>query len=312
MWSGFLGHTAQIAQIRQSIAQGTFAQAYLFSGPDGVGKRAIAVAAAAELAHAERARIANHQHPDVVCVAPSAEKALREITIDQIRTMQARLQFHPLECDVKIAIIDDAETMHPSAANACLKILEEPPARTHFLLISASPHRLLPTIRSRCQTIAFGPLSTETIAQSLVQQGIDAAEARQRAVLSEGSLGQALHFPADILPETMTDVHHVLTAPQAATVLTVAERWAADAAVLPHRLQLLGLLWRDALATRLGRTAPPTLPATHALIQRLLPRSPYRLHTELAATLHTSRDVANTTLNKQLCCEALLFRLAAA
>lgn len=312
MWTNILGHAAQIAQLRQSLAQETLAHAYLFAGPEGVGKRQVAFAMASALTQTPVARIAAGQHPDVLLVAPSDDKALREISVEQIRDMQARLHLHPLEGEFKLALLDTADAMHPSAANACLKILEEPPTRTHFILISSQPHRLLPTIRSRCQTITFGPLPTDVIITHLLAQGFDSAEARQRALLSEGSLGLALNFPAEVVAETMTDLHQLLAAQHAPTILHIAERWSADATLLPWRFQLLGLLWRDALAQRLGRTAAPSLPATASLIQQLLGRTPYRLHAELEAALHTSRDLADTTLNKQLCCEALLFSLSAA
>ncbi len=310
MWQTIRGHTAQLEQLQTNLQHDALAQAYLFAGPEGVGKRHVALAMACALTGASMERIAAGQHPDVLLIAPGDDKTLRDISVDQIRDMQSRLQFHALESERKLAIIDEADSMHPSAANACLKILEEPPTRTHFVLISAQPHRLLPTIRSRCQTIAFGPLSNDVIVQHLIAVGIDQAEARQRARLAEGSLGLALRFPAETVAETMNDLHQLLAAPLGPELLHMAERWSADGELLPWRLQLLGVLWRDALAHRLGHTAAPSIPATDSLLQRLIHRSPYRLHKELQSALQAGREMADTPLNKQLYCEALLFRLA--
>lgn len=323
MWHTVLGHKDQIAQLRQAVATQHVASAYLFAGPAGVGKRlvaqylaqhllcdAVADAPCGQCLHC--ARIASHAHPDVFAVAPADDAASGEIAIDQIRTLQGRLQLHALEGSHKVAILDQADRMHPAAANACLKILEEPPARTHFLLVSAAPHRLLPTIRSRCQTIHFGPLALHDITAHLTAQGMDPAEARQRAILAEGSLGRALAYPSETVADTLTDLHGLLGSSTADAVLTVAERWAADGAWLPWRLQLVGLLWRDALARATHATLPPSLPATESLLARLQQRASSRLARELAATLHVLQDMADTTLNKQLCCEALLFTLAAA
>lgn len=333
MWQTVLGHTSQIAQLRHAVSTQHLAPAYLFAGPSGVGKRLVALCMAQHLLcdATEDApcgqcrhcvRIASGAHPDVFVVAPADDSSSEEIAIDQIRALQGSLQFHALEGARKVAIIDRADRMHPAAANACLKILEEPPSRTHFLLLSAAPHRLLPTIRSRCQTIHFGPLDMNVIATHLTAQGMDPAEARQRAILAEGSLGRALAYPSETVADTLTDLHGLLGTGSAARVssakeladaiLTVAERWAADGAWLPWRLQLVGLLWRDALARASHADLPPSLPATESLLARLQQRAPSRLTRELDATLHVLQDTADTTLNKQLCCEALLFKLAAA
>src|SRR5262249_16407934 len=101
----------------------------------------------------------------------------------------------------KIAIIDDADALGDECANALLKTLEEPPPRSVLILIGTSPDKQLPTIRSRCQTIRFGPLETETVARILVSSGLvaDEAEARRAAEFSAGSIMRAIELADDDL-----------------------------------------------------------------------------------------------------------------
>src|SRR6185295_17465602 len=91
-------------------------------------------------------------------------------------------------------VVDDAHLMTEEASNALLKSLEEPPPTSHVMLVTASPQALLPTIRSRCQTLRIGALPAPLIEAHLREVGIDADDAQLRASLSGGSLAQALAF----------------------------------------------------------------------------------------------------------------------
>jgi DNA polymerase III subunit delta' len=319
MKTRLLGHEKQRAQLDKAIAAGTLAATYLFEGPEGVGKMQIAMDIAKRLICSQHqhnlcptcARIAEGLHPDVIIVAPDPARTLQEISIDQIRTLQSRFSLHALESSTKIAIIDQADRMHIAAANAALKILEEPPQATHFFLISSQPDRLLPTIRSRAQRVTFGPLSTDVILRELEASGIEPAEARQRALLSDGSLGRAIQYPIETFTETMGHIHEMLTQPKTTATLDCAEIWASDAALLPWRLQLVALLWRDALAQQAQAIDGSSLPATQSLIDAVKVRPRHRLAAELDETLRLVGELRETTLNKQLFCESLLSRLAA-
>ncbi|MBI2346435.1 MAG: DNA polymerase III subunit delta' [Deltaproteobacteria bacterium] len=332
MWQQLIGHDRPVASLRADLSADRLAPAYLFAGPAGIGKFRTALTLAqainCTLVLSERSpelaegrseskdgpcgecatctRIAAGTHPDVLIIAPEKQ----EIRIEQVRTMQARLQLHALEGNVKLALIDVAEAMHPAAANACLKILEEPPTATHFILISANPHRLLPTIRSRCRSVTFHPLSTSMVAEWLVtrQQAAPAAAA-QIAALSDGSIGFALACEPVLIAETSADLAALCWAPTAASVLATSERWAADGAALPARLRCLVAALRTALGRRLaGESAAPSPLAEIAAA--LVNRPPRRLQTLLQRTLTLAREVESTTLNKQLLCESLLFTFA--
>jgi DNA polymerase-3 subunit delta' len=130
-------------------------------------------------------------HPDFLLISP--EKG--EIRVDEIRTIEGRLSLAPYEGRMKVVIVDDADTMNQSAANAFLKTLEEPPPQSLIILISSSPDMLLETIRSRCSRINFQPLSFEECRK--VIEGSESASGGDKtqdihALLSMGRPGAAI------------------------------------------------------------------------------------------------------------------------
>ena len=163
------GQDRAIARLRAALAAGRVHHAYLFTGPPGAGKRATALALASALnclrAPGEGcddcdacARIAAGIHPDVVTL--EREGAAQIVPIESVRNQViARVGFPPHEAKVRVFLIDEASALQPAAANSLLKTLEEPPARTMFVLGTVAPDQLLPTIRSRCQRVAFGPVA---------------------------------------------------------------------------------------------------------------------------------------------------------
>jgi len=167
--SEIVGQDRAIARLRAAIAADRVHHAYLFTGPAGSGKRATALALAAALncdtAPGEGCetcdpcqKIAAGIHPDVVVL--EREGAAQIVPIESIRNQViARVGLPPHEARVRMFVLEEASTiaLQPAAANSLLKTLEEPPARTMFVLGTVAPDQLLPTIRSRCQRIAFAP-----------------------------------------------------------------------------------------------------------------------------------------------------------
>jgi len=130
-------------------------------------------------------------HPDLLLVLPAGEV----IKVEQVRALVGEIAEKPFEGRGRAIVVDDAHRMTEQAANTLLKSLEEPPASTHFLLVTPAPQALLPTIRSRCQHLRFGALSAALIEELLLREGTMTAEtAALRARLSGGSLGAALAF----------------------------------------------------------------------------------------------------------------------
>ena len=160
-----VGSTDAVMQLRRSIDRERLAHAYLFLGPRGSGKVEAAMTLAQAL-NCEREdhdacgrcdsckTIASREHPDIHWVEPESKS--RRIQIDQIREFERAVSLKANRARVKAGIVVDADCMSEGAANAFLKTLEEPPANTIIILLTAEPQRLLPTILSRCLRISFG------------------------------------------------------------------------------------------------------------------------------------------------------------
>ena len=138
-------------------------------------------------------KIDKEGHPDFFILGPEGDSG--QIKVGAIRQLEESLSYKPFEGRWKIAIIDNADMLNQSAANAFLQTLEEPSAQSMLILISSRPDMVLPTIRSRCQRINFSPLPVDTMS-SLLQEKFghsDDRQARLLSVLSGGRLGNALN-----------------------------------------------------------------------------------------------------------------------
>jgi DNA polymerase-3 subunit delta' len=195
LFADIVGQRMAVSILKRALEQGA-SHAYLFSGPPGVGKSEAAVAFAAGLACPDNGcgecgtcrRVLGGVHPDVEVVAPEGNFIL----IEQIRAILHDSIYQMREARAMTWIIEDPETMQPAAANAFLKTLEEPPAHVHFILVSDRPERLMPTVVSRCQPVAFSPVPIPMLAADLVARfGMGENEAALLARVSGGNLDHA-------------------------------------------------------------------------------------------------------------------------
>ncbi len=210
-----IGHAEQAAAFRAAFLSGRPHHAWLLAGPPGVGKATFANAAATwALAHAAGPPVADDSfdvpatHPIAAVIVAGSHLDLRTlrrttddkgklrivIRVEEVRQLQPLFRNRPGLSDWRIVIVDSADEMNANAANALLKNLEEPPPGTLFLVVSHSPGRLLPTIRSRCRTLRFRPLGdTEVgIVLQAAAPELPASEIAALVAVAEGAPGRAL------------------------------------------------------------------------------------------------------------------------
>ena len=144
-------------------------------------------------------RIARAVHPDVLFVSPSENGSIK---IEPVRDAIDRAQYARSRGRRRVVIIDDADALITPAQNALLKTLEEPTPSSVFILVTARPDMLLPTVLSRCPQLRFRPLTVADIVSALMTRGRSETEARAVAATAGGSLGQALQMSAGELVES--------------------------------------------------------------------------------------------------------------
>lgn len=204
-WNGIVGHDRLRDLFQRAISQHRLGHAYLFVGPEGVGKKAFALNLAKVLCclHVTNnfescgtcnrcVQIAADTYPDLHQVGLPEDK--HEFPVEVMQELISRLTIKPMYDDGKrIAIIDDADVLNEESSNCLLKTLEEPPPQSLLILIGTASTRQLPTIRSRCQVIQFQPLSESDLATVCLSTGLveDAKAAGELAKRASGSLTSA-------------------------------------------------------------------------------------------------------------------------
>lgn len=211
------GHDAAVSSFLDAMRAGRLHHAWLLAGPQGVGKGLFAGLATLRLLaegqgpldphgldvpqdHPAARLIQAGSHPDHMRLErlyrEKTDDRARNINIDQVRGLQRLFATTASFSSRRVVVIDAVDDMERGAANALLKNLEEPPADAVFLLVSHAPGRLLPTIRSRCRLLRFGPLDDDAMAAALRQAmpAADDGEIEALVRIGEGSPGTALRF----------------------------------------------------------------------------------------------------------------------
>jgi DNA polymerase-3 subunit delta' len=301
-----IGQSGPAGAFLQAFATGRLHHAWMLTGPRGIGKATLAWQLArfllatpeadgglfaapppatldvpADHPVARRLRqLAEPRHFLLRRAPNDRETALSQvITVDEVRRMKGFFTLSAADGGRRTAIIDAVDEMNASAANALLKLLEEPPERVTLFLIAHQPARLLPTIRSRCRELRLSPLSPPDLAEALAQAGgTVAAEDRQAlAELSGGSVGEAFrltHLDGLKLYAALTRLFATLPRldrPQAIALADLAgARGAGDSFDLMVTLIDL-FLARLARSGTTGQTPPEAAPGEAALLRRLSP-----------------------------------------
>jgi len=272
-WSeGIRGHERAKRMLAAALERDRIAHAYLFSGPEGVGKRGLAVRfAAAVIGGAESggsgavaSRVLAGVHPDVIVYRLPAEA--ETLGVDQVRELEQEIARSPFEAPRRVVVVDESHRMTESAANAFLKTLEEPPARCVLVLLADRLSRLPDTILSRCQSVPFGPLPEDVVRAHLTgEEGVDPADALWLAAYAEGSIGRAVRLAGAGLAAVRGEVLERLDRggrgfglPGASVLASWAREGGRSASEIRRRarivLDLIAILLRDLLV--LAEPAP--------------------------------------------------------
>ncbi|MCC6176480.1 MAG: DNA polymerase III subunit [Chloroflexi bacterium] len=284
---GLVGHERAVDFLRRAIEHHRIGHAYLLSGPRGVGKRALAVAFAQALncerlgpaarlgPGAERSSgedeeppcgrcrrcrlIAEGTHPEVRIVG--LQPPHRVIRVADVEAIQADAALRPADAYRKIYVVEQAELLHPDAANRLLKTIEEPPPLVMVILTTVDPEATLETIVSRCQHIRLRRADRAALAEHLVgQTGVAPECAHLLAALAEGCTGRALNLANDDRAlerrtKLLDDLDGLLGADRLARLQyarTLGDRWSKDQDEVRGVLAQWVRWWRDVLLVQGG------------------------------------------------------------
>lgn len=264
-----IGHAKPIELLRRAVSRRSVPQSLLFAGPEGVGKRAVALALAQAIncpaqkngdacgVCAVCRRIAGGTFFDVVLLDKGDQASIK---IDLLREkVLDPVGYRPFEGARRVFIIDQADELTLQAQEALLKTLEEPPPSAVLVLSTAYPDTLLATIRSRCRRLRFGALSDDEVGRVLraIDPAMDAADARRRASVSGGSVSRALAVDQKEFESDREVAFELLAAAKSGSVAARLKASAAFAQVekkrrareaAASRLAILSSLLRDLMA----------------------------------------------------------------
>jgi DNA polymerase-3 subunit delta' len=320
-WNIF-GHEWAVQLLKQHVINQTQRHAYLFTGPESVGRRTLALRFAQALNCPQSGRtgepclecptcdqLGRLVHPDLSIV--QAEKVGGQLKVDQIRDLQHGLALAPIDANYRIALLLRFEQANKNAANALLKTLEEPPTRVVVMLTAESAERLMPTIVSRCEILRLRPLPIPDMKQGLItKRNIPPTEADLIAHLSGGRPGYCVRLLRE--PEELSlrnawldDLQSLITANRVERFY-YAETMARENESLRYKLKVWLSFWRDVMLRISNSSAPITNIDRMETINEFAQKVDLSEAHQLVISLERIFDLLDHNVNRRLALEVLM------
>jgi DNA polymerase-3 subunit delta' len=331
-----IGHLRSIEILQSFLEKDEIPQSLLFMGEEGIGKKRVAETFAMAVLCLNRTpadpardrhfiepcggclscrKMADKNHPDFTMIEPEGTA----IKIDQIREMQERVIFKPMDGPRRMILIDPADKLNAAAANGLLKLLEEPPPHAVLILISGKPFSLPDTVLSRCQKVSFYPLSLSHIEAVLMEKkGWGVGEARLVTALTGGKLGEAVALEIETAREMEAGLHALISEKTLAhyeQLFETATTFSRDAEVMEKGLYYLSAWFRDVLVLQ-SVADPSQLDASWLVlswrqdeIRQWAARMNMHEVGKFLADLQEIQQAQVRNINRQLALETLLMQL---
>jgi len=325
------GHDRIVSYFRRAIIHRRLANAYLFCGVEGIGKALFARELAKAILCEQRGsdacekcsscrRVNNSSHPDFIWV--ERERNKKAIAIELVHKARHALGLKPFEGAYRLAVINDAHLLSEEASNSLLKTLEEPPPNSILILVTDSPEGLPATVRSRCQSIYFAPLSGDVIEAAISERETDSARLRFIAYATGGSLGQTLQLLETPLYcdkvwlleeiERLSTANHLSLSKELIARLSTPE-WGLQEKRerILKALDLLILFLRDALLLSEAGKVPFLYNSDQeGLLQRFVDKVPGHRLERMVEAVMLARDAIAGNANQRLALDTLFCEIA--
>lgn len=322
-----LGHKWAVELLSQQIIGGQVRHAYLFCGPEGVGRRMLGLRLAQALncpspsqpgepclSCSTCSRLEQMQHPDLMVV--QAEPGSKVIKVEQVREVQHNLALTPYEAKYKIALFLNFQDAHPSVPNAMLKTLEEPPVKVIILLTADDPDNLLPTITSRCEIIRLRPLPVDVVDNGLQKYwGLSAEQARLLAHISAGlpAAAVSMNEQPELLEQRsqwLEDFYLLLRASRVDKFAFAQREMKENRETFPVELQTWISLWRDVVFISSGTSIPLVNTDFEKQVNMLAAQVDFKQACQTLSMMdNTLNRIERSNVNLQLALEAMLLAL---